>query len=144
MICGIYAALAISAAVRHRDATGEGSRVSLPLENVALSTAGNLGYLTEAAVTGTRRPRLGNSIYGQYGQHFTSSDGVSFMVVTLTPRHFRDLAAVTGTEGPWPRWPRRWARTSPSKATVTDIATPSPDCSPCGSVSTPGTKSPQR
>lgn len=98
VICGIYAAMAISAAVRHRDATGEGSRISLPLENVALCTAGNLGFLTEAAITGARRPRLGNAIYGQYGQHFTSSDGVSFMVVTLTARHFRDLAAVTGTE----------------------------------------------
>jgi 2-methylfumaryl-CoA isomerase len=95
--CGLYAALSVTAALRHRDATGQGSRISLPLENVALATAGNLGFLTEAMVNRTPRERLGNSIYGQYGQDFTSSDGVSFMLVTLTGRHFRDLAEVTGT-----------------------------------------------
>ncbi|WP_280256111.1 CoA transferase [Nocardia abscessus] len=95
--CGLYAALAITAAVRHREATGHGSRIVVPLDDVALATAGNLGFLTEAALCGRERPRLGNAIYGQYGQHFTSADGVSFMVVTLTGRHFRDLAQVTGT-----------------------------------------------
>ncbi|WP_332838842.1 CoA transferase [Nocardia bovistercoris] len=94
--CGLYAALAITAAVRHRDATGAGSRIAVPLDDVALATAGNLGFLTEAALCGRERPRLGNAIYGQYGQHFTSADGVAFMVVTLTGRHFRDLAQVTG------------------------------------------------
>ena len=34
---------------------------------------------------------MGNAIYGQYGENFTSSDGVVFMVVALTRRHFRDL-----------------------------------------------------
>lgn len=95
--CGIYAALSISTALRQRDATGAGSQVRLPLENVALATAGNLGFLTEAMVNGARRDRIGNAIYGQYGQDFTSSDGVSFMVVALTARHFRDLTEVTGT-----------------------------------------------
>jgi 2-methylfumaryl-CoA isomerase len=95
--CGIYAALSIVTALRHRDATGAGSRITLPLENVALATAGALGFLTEVMVNGTQRERLGNSIYGQYGQDFTSSDGVSFMVVTLTGRHFRDLTQLTGT-----------------------------------------------
>lgn len=95
--CGLYAALAVIAALRHRDATGDGSRINLPLENVALATAGNLGFLTEAMVNGTQRDRLGNSIYGQYGRDFTSSDKVTFMLVTLTGRHFRDLAEVTGT-----------------------------------------------
>lgn len=93
--CGLYAALSITAALRHRDATGRGSRISLPLENVALATAGNLGFLTEVMVNHTPRERLGNSVYGQYGHDFTSSDGVSFMLVTLTGRHFRDLAQVT-------------------------------------------------
>jgi 2-methylfumaryl-CoA isomerase len=95
--CGLYAALSTTAALRHRDATGQGSRISLPLENVALATAGNLGFLAEAMVNRTPRERLGNSIYGQYGQDFTSGDDVSFMLVALTGRHFRDLAQVTGT-----------------------------------------------
>ena len=96
--CGLYAALAVTGAVRRRDLTGDGSRISLALEDVALATAGNLGFLTEPQVNGTERPRLGNAIFGQYGQDFTSSDGVSFMVVTLTGRHFRDLVEVTGSE----------------------------------------------
>lgn len=94
--CGLYAALAVIAALRRRDNSGVGAQVSVALEDVALATAANLGWLTEPQVNGTQRPRLGNAIYGQYGQDFTSRDGVAFMVVTLTSRHFRDLVEVTG------------------------------------------------
>ncbi|HEY7054528.1 MAG TPA: CoA transferase [Mycobacterium sp.] len=95
--CGIYAALAVTAAVLRRDGSGEGAQIRLALEDVALAVGGHLGFLTEPQVTGTQRPRLGNSIFGQYGQDFISRDGASFMVVTLTGRHFRDLVEVTGT-----------------------------------------------
>jgi 2-methylfumaryl-CoA isomerase len=95
--CGLYAALAVVAALRHRAATGHGERVSIPLENVALATAGNLSFLTEVMVNGASRERIGNSIFGQYGQQFRSADGVSYMVVALTGRHFRDLTELTGT-----------------------------------------------
>jgi 2-methylfumaryl-CoA isomerase len=95
--CGLYVALAVTAALRHRDATGEGQRITIPLENVALATAGNLSFLTEVMINGEARTRIGNSIYGQYGQAFASADGASFMVVALTGRHFRDLAEVTAT-----------------------------------------------
>jgi 2-methylfumaryl-CoA isomerase len=95
--CGIYTALAVAAALRHRDATGKGERISIPLENVALATAGNLSFLTEVMVNGTPRERIGNSIFGQYGQQFASGDGAAFMIVALTGRHFRDLTELTGT-----------------------------------------------
>ena len=95
--CGLYAALAVTAALRRRDQTGDGTHVRLALEDVALATVGNLGLITEPQVNGTQRPRLGNAIFGQYGQDFTSRDGASFMVVLLTGRHFRDLVEVTGT-----------------------------------------------
>lgn len=95
--CGLYAALAVVAAVRRRDRCGVGAQITLALEDVALATAGNLGLLTEPQVNGTQRQRLGNAIYGQYGQDFTSRDGVAFMVVALTGRHFRDLLDVTGS-----------------------------------------------
>lgn len=95
--CGLYAALSIVTALRHRDATGRGSVIRLPLDDVALATAANLGFLTEVMVNGTGRTRLGNAIYGQYGRDFTSSDGVSFMVVALTARHFADLTDLTET-----------------------------------------------
>src|SRR6478752_1511932 len=95
--CGIYAALAVDTALRHRDATGRGQQISIPLENVALATAGNLSFFTETMINGTSRERIGNAVYGQYGQDFTSSDGASFMIVALTGRHFRDLTDLTGT-----------------------------------------------
>jgi 2-methylfumaryl-CoA isomerase len=95
--CGIYAALAVVTALRHRDTSGQGQRISIPLENVALATAGNLSFFTEAMINGTTRERTGNSVYGTYGQDFTSSDGVAFMVVALTGRHFRDLTEITDT-----------------------------------------------
>ncbi|MET0456048.1 MAG: CoA transferase [Mycobacterium sp.] len=95
--CALYVALAVTAALRYRDATGRGERIVIPLENVALATAGNLSFLTEVMINGTERARLGNSIYGQYGQTFTSSDGAAFMIVALTGRHFRDLTELTGT-----------------------------------------------
>ncbi|MGB2920761.1 MAG: CoA transferase [Mycobacterium sp.] len=95
--CGLYAALSVVTALRQRDATGHGQRISIPLENVALATAGNLSLLTEAMVNGTSRERIGNAVYGTYGQNFTSADGVGFMVVALTGRHFRDLTALTDT-----------------------------------------------
>lgn len=95
--CGLYAALAILAALRRRDTDGQGSRIRLPLDDVALATAANLGFLTEAMVNGQQRPRLGNAIFGQYGRDFASSDGQWFMVVALTARHFRDLTELTAT-----------------------------------------------
>jgi 2-methylfumaryl-CoA isomerase len=95
--CGVYAALAVTAALRHRDITGRGERISIPLENVALATAGNLSFLTEVMINGTPRERIGNSIFGQYGQQFASGDGASFMIVALTGRHFRALTEITGT-----------------------------------------------
>jgi 2-methylfumaryl-CoA isomerase len=95
--CGLYAALALVAAIRRRDQSGSGAEITLALEDVALATAGNLGLLTEPQVNGTERQRQGNAIYGQYGQDFSSSDGTAFMVVLLTGRHFRDLVAASGT-----------------------------------------------
>ena len=95
--CGLYAALAVVTALRHRDATGDGQHVTIPLENVALATASNLSLLTEVMVGGTTRERIGNAVYGTYGRDFTGSDGSAFMVVALTNRHFRDLTALTDT-----------------------------------------------
>ncbi|MBO0853269.1 MAG: CoA transferase [Nocardia sp.] len=98
VLCGLYAALAITNALRHRESTGEGSRIVLPLEDVALATTGNLGFLAEAMLCGRQRPRLGNALYGQYGQTVTSRDDATFMLVTLTRRHFLDLTALTGRD----------------------------------------------
>jgi 2-methylfumaryl-CoA isomerase len=95
--CGLHGALAVVAALHRRDRSGDGCRIRLALEDVALGTASALGFLTEAMVNGTKRERIGNALYGQYGQTFTGSDGACFMIVTLTDRHIRDLTELTGT-----------------------------------------------
>lgn len=94
--CGLYAALAISAAVRRRERTGAGARITLPLEDTALSLAGTLGYLTEPQVNGHGRIGTGNDVYGTYGTDVATADGGRFMIVALTSRHFRDLVELTG------------------------------------------------
>jgi 2-methylfumaryl-CoA isomerase len=93
--CGLYAAVGLLSAARRRGITGLGQALRVALYDVALATAGNLGYLAEAQAGGTR-PRLGNYLYGGFGRDFTSRDGRRVMVVTLTSRHWSDLVAATG------------------------------------------------
>ena len=97
--CGLYATVGLLGAERRRARTGEGCALSVALSDVALATAGNLGFLAEAEL-GRRRPRLGNYLYGGFGRDFTARDGTRFMLVTLTARHWRDLVAATGLEEP--------------------------------------------
>lgn len=94
--CGLYAAVGLLAAERHRRRTGQGRAITLPLADVALAVAGHLGFLAEAGLTGTGRPRIGNHLYGGFARDFRTEGGDSVMIVTLTARHFRDLARVTG------------------------------------------------
>jgi len=90
--CGLYAATGLLAAERHRRRTGAGSSITLALADVALAITGHLGFLAEAALTGTGRPRIGNHLYGSFARDFRTRGGDSVMVVALTARHFADLA----------------------------------------------------
>jgi 2-methylfumaryl-CoA isomerase len=92
--CGLYLAIGLLAAERHRLRTGEGTRLRVALSDVALATAGNLGMLAEAQL-GQVRPRLGNQLFGDFGRDFATADG-RVMVAVLTARHWRDLVAATG------------------------------------------------
>jgi 2-methylfumaryl-CoA isomerase len=96
--CGLYAALGLLAAERHRRRTGEGRAITLALEDVALAVAGHLGFLAEAQL-GMDRPRIGNYLYGGFARDFATADGARIMLVPLTARHFADLAKVTGLAG---------------------------------------------
>ncbi|MGN9842581.1 CoA transferase [Nonomuraea sp. H19] len=96
---GLYLAVGLLAAERHRLLTGEGQQVRVALEDVALATAGNLGYLAEAQLGGTLRERDGNHVYGTFGRDFATADGEHLMIVALTARHWRDLLAATGLTG---------------------------------------------
>jgi len=94
--CGLYAAVGLLAAERHRRRTGEGRALALALEDVALAVAGHLGFLAEVQVTGADRPRIGNHLYGGFARDFATANGERVMLVALTGRHFSDLARVTG------------------------------------------------
>ena len=93
---GLYLAVGLLAAERHRARTGEGRRIEVSLADVALATAGNLGYLGEAELSSQSRARIGNQVYGDFGRDFRTADGQHVMVVVLTARHWNDLVAATG------------------------------------------------
>jgi 2-methylfumaryl-CoA isomerase len=95
--CGLYAALGIVAAERRRARTGAGCLLRVALRDVALATAGNLGFLAEAQLNGVVRERIGNHLYGGFARDFACRDGERVMVVALTRRHWRHLVAATGT-----------------------------------------------
>jgi 2-methylfumaryl-CoA isomerase len=98
--CGLYAAVGLLSAERHRQRTGEGSEITLALEDVALAITGHLGFLAEAQL-GADRPRIGNHLFGGFARDFATADGERVMVATVSARHFADLAAATGLAGPF-------------------------------------------
>lgn len=93
---GMMAATGIIAAERHRSRTGEGRLIRLPLQDVALATAGNLGYLAEAEVNGDERARYGNHIFGTFGQDFPTADGRHVMICIFTTRQLHALKDSAG------------------------------------------------
>jgi crotonobetainyl-CoA:carnitine CoA-transferase CaiB-like acyl-CoA transferase len=58
IVCGLYAATAILAALRRRDATGEGARIEVPLFESTLGWLANRGQ--EYLVSGEDKGRMGN------------------------------------------------------------------------------------
>lgn len=99
MACGLHAALAVVSAERQRRLTGQGGQVTIALADIALAMAGHLGFLAEAQVGGVEREKIGNHLYGSFARDFATRDDRSVMVVALTPRHWKDLVAVTGRAG---------------------------------------------
>ncbi len=97
LLAGVNTALAILAAERHRRMTGEGQLLRLALSDMALATAGNLGYIAEAQTSRDERPRLGNSIYGTFGRDFETAEGERVMVTAFTVKQWEALVAATGT-----------------------------------------------
>ncbi|MBV8412863.1 MAG: CoA transferase [Alphaproteobacteria bacterium] len=89
-------AMALLAAERHRRLTGQGQRIVLPLQDMALAATSALGYIGEAVVNGVDRPRLGNEIFGTFGRDFRTSDGRYVMICIFSDRHVDALAAAGG------------------------------------------------
>ncbi|MGB3710065.1 MAG: CoA transferase [Erythrobacter sp.] len=99
-ITGAYCAFALLAALRHRDATGTGSEVRVPLGNVAIGTVANSGMMAEMLYRGGDRERLGNAIWGAFGRDFRSKDGTRFMVAALTAKQWKGLVEAFGVATP--------------------------------------------
>jgi 2-methylfumaryl-CoA isomerase len=96
LLSGAYAAFALLAAIQRRAATGEGGEVRIPLSDVAIGTAANLGGIAEVLYTGENRDRLGNAVYGLFGRDFVTADGVRTMIVVVTPRQWSNLLTALG------------------------------------------------
>jgi 2-methylfumaryl-CoA isomerase len=90
LLTGAYAAFAALAAERHRNRTGAGQEVTVPLSDMALASLGHMGQIAEV-LTGGDRPRVGNALFGAFGRDFATADGERVMVVAITPRQWSGL-----------------------------------------------------
>jgi formyl-CoA transferase len=92
-LAGLHGALAALAALRHRDATGEGQHIDVSLMDSILFQSN--GYLTLGAI-GHPMPRIGNrSLFSAPVDAFECIDGHVFLAVLLEP-HWRALAKIIG------------------------------------------------
>lgn len=96
LLTGAYAAFAMLAAIRRRDAGGGGGEVRLPLTDVAMGTVANMGRVAEVLYAGHERERLGNAVYGTIGRDFMTRDGVRLMLVAINERQWEGLVAALG------------------------------------------------
>lgn len=95
LLAGAQAALATLAAERHRQASGQGQELRVPLSDVAISALGHLGQIAEVG-EGADRPKMGNTLFGAFGRDFRTADGERLMVVAITARQWAGLVAVLG------------------------------------------------
>jgi len=95
-ITGAYCAFALLAGIRHRDQSGEGAEIRVPLGDVAIGTMANSGAMAEMLYRQGDRERLGNAIWGAFGRDFRSKDGKRFMVAALTSKQWDGLVAAFG------------------------------------------------
>jgi len=97
IVCGLYAAVAVLGALRHRDATGRGQHIDLGLLDTQVAWLMNQGlnYLT----SGTAPGRLGNAHPNIVPyQAFEASDGYIILAVG-NDAQFRRFCAFAGQPG---------------------------------------------
>lgn len=96
-LAGYMLAAGLIAAELRRVRSGEGQLINLSLADIALSIAGNLGYIGEAALLPDQlRRRVGNDLFGTYSRDFRTSDGHYVIAVALTGRQWASLIEATG------------------------------------------------
>ncbi len=96
LLAGAYAAFALLAAERDRQASGKGRELRLALSDLAATTMGNLGNVAEVLLGGHDRPRAGNNLFGAFGRDFATADGERVMIVAITPRQWTGLIKALG------------------------------------------------
>jgi 2-methylfumaryl-CoA isomerase len=94
LLTGAYAAFALLAALRHRDATGQGQEIRIPLQDVATASVANMGMIAEVLQAGENRPRLGNDVYKAFGRDFVTADHKRLMIMAITPKQWAALIDV--------------------------------------------------
>ena len=95
-VAGLTLSTALLAALRARKETGDRQHLSVALSDVAYAFLGNTGLIAETELTGSDRPRIGNHIYGAFGQNLPSRDGRHVMVAAITGGQWRALVRATG------------------------------------------------
>ncbi|MEI6642811.1 MAG: CoA transferase [Novosphingobium sp.] len=91
LLTGAYGAFALVSAIRRREMTGLGGEVRLPLTDIAMGSAANLGRVAEVLHDGRDRERLGNGVFGTIGRDFVTADGVRVMIVAINERQWQGL-----------------------------------------------------
>ncbi|MDA0301896.1 MAG: CoA transferase, partial [Chloroflexi bacterium] len=95
-LAGYMLTTGLIAAELRRVRTGEGQLINLSLTDIALSIAGNLGYIGEATLLPEQpRRRVGNDLFGTYSRDFRTSDGHYVIAVSLTGRQWASLIEAT-------------------------------------------------
>ena len=98
VLAGLYAAVGILAALRHRDATGEGQRVDVDLLSALLASLVNQGSAyTGAGVVGQRMGNAHPSI-APY-ETVPCAEGTELVLAVGTDRQFAALCGVLGVPG---------------------------------------------
>lgn len=95
LLAGMTAATGVLAALHQRRTTGQGAKLELALNDVALSAVGGLGWFAEVELAGAPRPRQGNHIYGSFGLDLSTADGTRVMVAALTAGQWSALCDAT-------------------------------------------------
>lgn len=96
LLTGAYAAFAMLAAIRRREQTGLGGEVRLPLTDIAMGSAANMGRVAEVLYTGRDRERLGNAVFGTIGRDFVTRDRARLMIVAINERQWQGLVKALG------------------------------------------------
>lgn len=93
---GLNASLAVLAALRERDRTGEAQVVDVSMLDTALTLMAS--NLTHVATTGRDLPKLGNEAASRAPSSgcFATADGGWIMLAANNERQFRDLCAALG------------------------------------------------